>query len=69
MSISEIAFRFSLVLNTLKDKTNGAKIANLQRYVRDEMFYCIKNKIPSQEFYSDTKKYIEDELNGGGYAA
>lgn len=63
MSISEIAFKFSKVLNQIKNRENEHKISRLQKYVRDEMFSAIKNRLPSQEYYLNTKKVIEIELS------
>lgn len=69
MTISEIAFNFSKVLNQIRHQHCGAKISTLQRYVRDEMFYSIKNRIPAQEYYQETKMRIESELSIGNYVA
>ncbi len=69
MSISETAFRFSQVLNQNRHKYDRYIVTSLQVYVRDEMFKAIKNKIPSQEYYMNTKQYIEEVLNSPNDAA
>jgi len=70
MNISEIAFRFSKTLNQLKtNEVYRHKVDSLQKYVRDEMFFAIKHRVPAQEYYIETKSYILEVLNSGDLVA
>ena len=65
MGINEIYFRFLGVINSNVFKITPYTRRELLQYLRNRRYEAVKFKIPPQEFYLDSKRYINMCLKGG----